>query len=122
MSPKAPKVSQRVPKVSRKGARGVPLRYATLHFGSNCPLNSDEKVDTKIDTEKVMKIDENSMRVLINIFIFFETCVPEKSYFSKRANVRKPDESCSRIRVGEGSPEDSKIKKMRKHIKTTSKK
>ena len=80
------------------------------------------QIDAKIDTKKVMKFDENSMRKLIKLFILFETCVHEKSYFSKKANVRKPYESCSRIRVGEGSPKDSKIKKMRKNIKITSKK
>ena len=37
---------------------GVPRGFATTHF----PSKNDEKIDAKIDAEKVMKFHENSMR------------------------------------------------------------
>ena len=33
-----------------------------IHFGSHFSLNIDGKIDAKIDTEKVMTIDEKSTR------------------------------------------------------------
>ena len=73
----------------------------------------DTKIDAQIYTENVMKIDENSMRKLSYILIFSEEGVHEKTFFSKKVNVRKPYESCSRIRVGEGSPKKKEIEKRR---------
>jgi len=35
-------------------------------------------------------------------------------YFTKEVHVRKPHESCSRIRAGEGSPKKKDIKQIRK--------
>ena len=32
------------------------------HFGSHFPSKIDEQIDAEIDAEKVMKIDEKSMR------------------------------------------------------------
>ena len=41
----------------------------------------------------------------------FRNVVSRKTSFPKKLNVRKPHESCSRIRVGEGSPKEEEIKK-----------
>ena len=86
-------------------------------FWSHFPSKFDEKIDAKIDDEKVMKMDEKSIRKLIYIFIGFETYVHKKTYFSKKANVRKSYESSSKTRVGEGSPKNQKIRKWEKLYK-----
>ena len=86
------------------------------------PSNFDDKIDAKIETEKVMNIDEKTIRKLIQILIVFETYVHEKTYSSKKANVRKPYESSSKTRVGEGSSTKKKIRKMRNIWKKSSKK
>ena len=82
-------------------------------------IKNQWKIYAKIDTEKVMKIDEISMWNLSYIFILSEEGVHEKTYFSKKVNVRKPYESCSRMRVSEGSPKKKEIEQMRKHFNNT---
>ena len=67
-----PKRSQRATKMhpkidlrkrSRKGSQnGVPRPELLAPFWSHFPLKIDEKIDAEIDAEKVMKIDEKSMR------------------------------------------------------------
>ena len=73
-----------------------------------------EQIDARIDSEKGMEICETSTRKLIELFMFFEACVREKTSFSKKANVRKLYESPSKTRVGEDSPKKKEIRKMRK--------
>ena len=68
-----------------------------------------------------MKNYEIPMRKLSYILILSEEGVHEQTYFSKKANVRKPYESCSRIRVGEGSPKKKEIEKTRKTLEKHSK-
>ena len=75
-----------------------------VHMLVQNPSKIDEKIDGKIDTEKVMKIDEFSMRKYSQIWILSEEGVREKTYFSEKANVRYTLAGCSRMRVGEGSP------------------
>ena len=56
-----PKINLR--KRSRKGeAQGGYPPLFLEPFWSHFPLKIDEKIDAKIDAEKVMKIDEKSMR------------------------------------------------------------
>ena len=56
-----PKINLR--KRSRKSEENEPTIFLEmLHFGSQFPLIIDEKIDVKIDAEKVMKIDKKSMR------------------------------------------------------------
>ena len=72
----------------------------------------DEKIDAKINTEKVMKIDEISMRKWSRIWILSEGAVREKTYFPEKADVRYTLAGCSRMRVGEGSSEKKKVGKV----------
>ena len=44
-------------------------------------------------------------------FCNFRNAVSRKTTFPKKLHVRKPHESSSRIRVGEGSPKEKEIKK-----------
>jgi len=90
-------------------------------FWEQFPSQINEQIDAKIDTEKDMEICEISMRKLSYILILSEEGLHEKTYFSKKVNVRKPHESCSRIRVGEGSPKKKEIEKMRKILEKHSK-
>ena len=64
--------------------------------------NVRRKIDAKIDPEKVMKNDEQTMRKWSGHFIFVEKCVYKKSFCSIKVNVRKPYVSPSRMRVAEG--------------------
>ena len=67
-----PKRSQRATKIHekidlqkrfRKGcSKDDPRDYPDIPFWSHFPLKIYEKIDVKIDAEKVMKIDEKSMR------------------------------------------------------------
>ena len=67
-----PTVSQRATKMHPKGDLRKRTRKGcqkTLHifvilvdFGNHFPSKIDEKIDAEIDAEKVMKIDETSMR------------------------------------------------------------
>ena len=75
------------------------------------PLKFDEKIDAKIDAEKVRKIEEKVMRKQTYILMIFGIAFHEKSSFSKKVHVRKPHDSCSRIGVREGSPKKKEIKK-----------
>ena len=45
------------------------------------------------------------------ILFVFRNVVSRKTSFPKKLHVRKPYESSSRIRVGEGSPKEKDIKK-----------
>ena len=81
----------------------------------------DTKIDAQIYTEKVMKINDFLLRELSYILTLSQDCVYEKTYFSKKAIVRKPHESCSRIRVGGGSPKKKEIENIRKLLEKHSK-
>ena len=56
-----------------------------------------------------MKFNGKSMQKGNQILHKFENYFHEKTSFRKRVHVRRPHESCSGIRVGEGSPENDKI-------------
>ena len=75
------------------------------------------KIDAKIETEKVRKIEEKVMRKQTYILMIFGIAFHEKSSFSKKVHVRKPHDSCSRIGVCEGPPKKKEIKKRGKNIK-----
>ena len=51
-----------------------------------------------------MRIHENTMRKRSQASLFFERDSDGKSKFLKKMHVRKPYESSSRIRIGEGAP------------------
>ena len=82
-------------------------------FWEQFSIKIDEQINAKIHTEKVMKFDETNMWELIELSILSEKCANEKTYFLEKANVRKPYDSCSRIRVREGSVKNKKIRKNR---------
>ena len=86
-------------------------------FGSHFPSKIDEKIDAKIDAEKVRKIEEKVMRKQTYILMIFGIAFHEKSSFPKKVHVRKPHDSCSRMRVREGPPKKKEIKKRGEHIK-----
>ena len=97
--------------------RSPKRRFPTLSLGAilfQKPTKIYEKIDAKIDTEKIMKIDEISMRKLSQVLILSEEGVREKTYFSEKANVRNTLAGCSRMRVGEGSPKKKDIEKCEK--------
>ena len=65
MSQGATKMHQKIDvwKRWRKGRqKALRVKMKWHGFGSHFPLKIDEKIDAKIDAEKVMKIDEKSMR------------------------------------------------------------
>ena len=71
--------SEKVVKMMEKGGTA---RLHDIPFWESFPSKVDEEIDAKIDVEKVMEIDEMSMRKLIYIFILIEKCFPGKTYFS----------------------------------------
>ena len=87
------------------------------HFGDHFPGQIYEKIDARIYVEKMMKVDENSMRKLSYMLIVFEKCLHEKTHFSKKVHVRKSYESSIRMRVGKGSPKKKGNRKSSKIIK-----
>ena len=102
-------------------SRGAQVQVSPDHFGSHFRWKIDEKIDAKINTEKVMKIDEISMWKWSQIWILSEGAVREKTYFPEKADVRYTLAGCSRMRVGEGSSEKKEIEKMIKIVLKTSK-
>ena len=106
---KEPKVSQHLHKIdmTEKVLKSIVFWEARVQqdrsFLEPFSWKSEEKIDARIDAEKVMKINEKSMRKWSVNFIFFEKCVYRKTYFSKKVNVRRPYVSPSRMRVAEGS-------------------
>ena len=66
-----------------------------------------------------MEIDENTMRKLSYVFIFVEIGSHEKYVFFEQGECT---ETTSRIRVGEGSPKDKKMKQIKNTIKSMSRK
>ena len=51
------------------------------------------------------------MRKQTYILMVFGIAFHDKSSFPKKVHVRKPHDSCSRMRVREGSPKKKEIKK-----------
>ena len=90
-----------------------------VHLGSHFPSKIDEKIDAKIETEKVRKIEEKVMRKQTYILMIFGIAFHENSSFSKKVHARKAYDSCSRIGVREGPPKKKEIKKRGKIIKKT---
>ena len=70
-----------------------------------------EKIDAKNDTEKVMKIDEKSMRQWIYFLVFFKKGVHVKPTFFENGEIVYTLAGCSRMRVGEGLQKKIKSKK-----------
>ena len=93
------------------------------HFRGNFPSKIDEKINAKIDTQKVMKFDEKWMRKWTYFLVFFKTCVHVKPTFFENGEIVYTLAGCSRMRVGEDLHKNRKIKKMRKILnKSTPKK
>ena len=55
-------------KVAKREPEWCPHPELLAPFWSHFPLKIDEKIDAKIDAEKVMKIDETSMRKWSDIY------------------------------------------------------
>jgi hypothetical protein len=91
--------------------KGSTPDYATVHFRSHFPSKIDEKIDTEIDAEKVMNIEEKTMRKQTCILMIFGIAPHEQSSFPKKVHVREPYDLPSRIRVGAGSPKKKENKK-----------
>ena len=109
-------------KRSRKGRQnGECVKMKWLRFGSHFPSKIDEKIDAKIETEKVRKIEEKVMRKQTYILMIFGIAFHEKSSFSKKVHVRKPHDSCSRIGVREGPPKNKETEKRGNSVKKPSK-
>ena len=70
-----------------------------------------KKVDAKIDTQKVMKFDEKSMRKLTYFFVFFKKDVHVKPTFFENGEIVYTLAGCSRMHVGEGLQKKIKSKK-----------
>ena len=60
-----------------------------------------------------MKNHETSMQRMYTSLMCFEHGVGEKTSFLKKVKARRPLYSCSRIRVGEGSPKEEGSHKFR---------
>ena len=89
---------------SRKGGQNEQrISEKWLLKWSHFPSQIADQFDAKNNRGKVMGIDENTMRNLSSVFIFFEIGFHENTYFANKVNVRKPYVSSSRIRVGEVS-------------------
>ena len=76
-------------------------------FGSRFPLKFNEQIDTRIDAEQVMKNMKKHVKMVsksIRNLIVSEVAFREKMSFLKKVDVRKPHDSCSRMRVGDSSP------------------
>jgi len=90
------------------------------HFGSHFPLKIDEQINAKIDGEKVMKLDEKSMRKWSYLLILFEKGVHEERIFRKRwmyGNHMNPGVECVSARV---RPKN-KNRENKKHLTTNTK-
>ena len=82
-----------------------------MTFESHFPSKIYEKIDAKIDTEKVMKFNENSMRKLIIFLVFCKKSVHVKTNFFENGEIVYTLAGCSRMRVGEGLQKKIKSKK-----------
>ena len=77
-----------------------------VRFGSDLPFKFNEQIDTRIDAEQVMKIMKNYVKMVLKstrILIVSEVVFRGNFSFLKKVDVRKPYDSCSGIRVGDGS-------------------
>ena len=93
-----------------------------VRFGSSFPLKFNEQIDTRIDAEQVMKNMKKHVKMVsksIRNLIVSEVAFHEKMSFLKKVDVRKPYDSCSRMRVGDSSPKRQEIEKNVKSGKRT---
>ena len=77
-----------------------------VRFGSRFPFKFNEQIDTRIDAEQVMKIMKKHVKMVLKstrILIVSEVTFRGNLSFLKKVDVRKPHDSCSGIRVGDGS-------------------
>ena len=88
--------------------KGHPGTIRTSIFGP-FSIKNVIKNRCKNRCQKNMEFDGKSIQKWNQILHKFENNFHEKTSFRKRVHVRKPYESSSRIRVGEGSPENEKI-------------
>ena len=96
--------------------------YFLVQFLEPFSWKFNENNDARIYAEKVMKNDEKLCEnEAINLYSF-EKCVHEKTYFSRKVNVRKPYVSSSRMGVAKGSAKKRKSEKWEERVKITSKK
>ena len=89
--------------------KGDPGTIRTSIFGS-FSIKNVIKNRCKNLCQKNMKFDGKSIQKRDQILHKFENNFHGKTSFRKSVHVRKPHDSCSRTRVGEGSPENEKIK------------
>ena len=73
------------------------------------------KIDAKIDAEKVMKINEKSMRKWTYIKVLFKLCVHVKTNFFENGEIVYTLAGCSRMHVGEGLQKRTNLKKWEKY-------
>ena len=77
-----------------------------VRFGSRFPLKFNEQIDTRIDAEQVMKNMKKHVKMVsksIRNLIVSEVAFRGNLSFLKKVDVREPYDSCSGIRVGDGS-------------------
>ena len=82
------------------------LECFLVRFGSDFPFKFNEQIDTRIDAEQVMKIMKKYVKMVsksTRILIVSEVAFRGNLSFLKKVDVRKPHDSCSGIRVGDGS-------------------
>ena len=95
--------------------KGLPAGILPDHFRGNFPSKIDDKIDSKIYAEKVMKFDENSMRKGTYFFVFFKKIVHVKPTFFENGEIVYTLAGCSRMHVGEGLHKKIKSKKWEKY-------
>ena len=93
-----------------------------VRFGSCFPFKFNEQIDTRIDAEQVMKIMKKYVNIVLKstrILIVSEVASRGNLSFLKKVDVRKPYDSCSGIRLGDGSRKKQEIQKIGKSGKRT---
>ena len=93
-----------------------------VRFGSRFPLKFNEQIDTRIDAEQVMKIMKKYVEMVLKstrILIVSEVAFRGNLSFLKKVDVRKPHDSCSGIRVGDGSRKKQELDKIGEYGKQT---
>ena len=77
-------------RIEKGRKKGHHLNQVWSHFRSHFPSKIGEKIDTEIGAEKVMKIEEKTMRKHTCILMIFGFASHEKSRFSEKVHVREP--------------------------------
>ena len=89
------------------------LECFLVRFGSDFPFKFNEQIDTRIDAEQVMKIIKKYVKMVLKStrnLIVSEVAFRGNLSFLKKVNVRRPYDSCSGIRVGDGSRKNKNSK------------